>query len=255
MEWNPKQFKILGIWLTNDLADCIKQNYDEKFFEIRTLYKSWLKRQLTPIGRVAVLKSLILSKIVYLWMLLPNPPDALVNSIQKSVFNFVWNTKTDKIARKMSTKNVIQGGIGIPDIKNYMNALKLMWIRKLTNSNHKWTDIIKLANNRILFIDKLGHCLHHGKNVNLFWCDVFNAYEAFGRKTIVTHLDDIVIEPLFCNANIQVGNKTIFYHKWIEKNVCKIGDLLTENGRFLSFVQFANKYDITTHFFAIFRLC
>jgi hypothetical protein len=248
MEWNPKQFKILGIWFTNDLTSCIKMNYDEKFSEIRALYRSWLKRQLTPIGRVAVLKSLVLSKIIYLWMLLPNPPDDLVNAIQQSVFNFVWNAKNDRIARKTSIKNVTQGGMGIPDIKNYMYALKLMWIRKLTHCNHKWTEIIKLANSRILFIDKLGNCVHHGKHVNLFWRDVFKAYEAFGRKIVIKNLDDIVIEPLFCNTNIQVGNKTILYHAWIEKNVFKIGDLLTENGSFLTFAQFANKYEIATNF-------
>jgi hypothetical protein len=75
MEWNLKQFTILGIWFTNDLTDCVKINFNEKFLEGKALYKLWLKRQLTPLGRVAVLKSLILSKLINLWMLLPNPPD------------------------------------------------------------------------------------------------------------------------------------------------------------------------------------
>ena len=65
MEWNPPKFKILGIWFTNDLKECEVLNFSEKFFEIRALYKVWLKRQITPLGRVAVLKSLILSKIIH----------------------------------------------------------------------------------------------------------------------------------------------------------------------------------------------
>ena len=56
MEWNPPKFKILGIWFTNDLKDCEVVNFREKFSEIRVLYKVWLKRQITPLGRVAVLK-------------------------------------------------------------------------------------------------------------------------------------------------------------------------------------------------------
>ena len=30
--WNPSQFKILGVWFTQDLKDCEKINYNEKFF-------------------------------------------------------------------------------------------------------------------------------------------------------------------------------------------------------------------------------
>ena len=82
MEWNPPKFKILGIWFTNDLKDCHVVNFHHKFSEIRALYKVWLKRQITPLGRVAVLKSLILSKIINFWILLPNPPDNLVDELQ-----------------------------------------------------------------------------------------------------------------------------------------------------------------------------
>ena len=30
--WNPSQFKILGVWFTQDLKDCETINYNEKFF-------------------------------------------------------------------------------------------------------------------------------------------------------------------------------------------------------------------------------
>ena len=143
MEWNPPKFKILGIWFTNDLKECEVLNFSEKFLEIRALYKVWLKRQITPLRRVAVLKSLILSKIIHLWMLLPNPPDNLVNELQKTVFQFVWNRKQDKISRKIAVRSIAKGGLGIPNIKTYINALKLIWIRKLKTSEHKWKSIIK----------------------------------------------------------------------------------------------------------------
>jgi hypothetical protein len=83
--------------------------------------------------------------------------------IQKSVFKFVWNCKNDKVARKTSTKNVADGGIGIPNVKNYIHALKLMWIRKLVHSKHKWTEIIKLVNKKILCIEKIGILCSYAK--------------------------------------------------------------------------------------------
>eukprot|EP00745_Piridium_sociabile_P029922 TRINITY_DN49484_c1_g1_i2.p1 TRINITY_DN49484_c1_g1~~TRINITY_DN49484_c1_g1_i2.p1 ORF type:complete len:115 (-),score=4.18 TRINITY_DN49484_c1_g1_i2:51-395(-) len=109
IEWNPSKFKILGIWFTNDLKNCEITNLEERFAEIKILYKTRLKRQITPLGRVAVLKSLILSKMTHLWLLLPNPPDNLVNELQKCVYMFVRNKKRDRINRKTSVKNIVHG--------------------------------------------------------------------------------------------------------------------------------------------------
>ena len=71
-----------------DLKDCEVLNFRVKVSEIRPLYKIWFMRQIPPLGRVAVLNSLMLSKILHLWSLLPNPPENLVDALQKSVFFF-----------------------------------------------------------------------------------------------------------------------------------------------------------------------
>ena len=69
MEWNPPKFKILGIWFTNDLKECEVLNFNDKFLENMSFVQGMVKE--TPLGRVAlaVLKSLILSKIIHLWKL------------------------------------------------------------------------------------------------------------------------------------------------------------------------------------------
>ena len=125
MDWNPPKLKIFGIWFTNNLKECELLNFREKCLEIKALYKVWLKRQITPLGRVAVLKSQILYKIIHLWILLPNPPDSLMDALKKSVFQFVWNRKQDRINRKVTVKTIAKGGPGIPNIRHYVNALKL----------------------------------------------------------------------------------------------------------------------------------
>ena len=59
-----------------------------------------VKRSIMPHGRVGVLKSLILSNIIYPWTLLPNPQDNFVDALQKTVFYLVWSGKQGKISRK-----------------------------------------------------------------------------------------------------------------------------------------------------------
>ena len=56
------------------------------------MYTAWLKRQITPLDRVAVLKALILSKMINLWIFLPNPPENVINDLQKIAFK-LFGTK------------------------------------------------------------------------------------------------------------------------------------------------------------------
>ena len=62
-------------------------------------------------GTVAVLKSLILSRIVHLWILLPNPPDNLIDALQRTVLECVCNRKQDRTNRKKAVKKVVKGGL------------------------------------------------------------------------------------------------------------------------------------------------
>ena len=130
MEWNPPKFKVLGICFTNDLENCKKKKKKKKkkkrFADvIFILLRIWMKRLITPLGRVKVLKYLVLPKLIHLRILLPNPPDEYVNSLQKLCYEFVWNKKPGKINRKTINKSVQEEGLGLPHLKTFISALKL----------------------------------------------------------------------------------------------------------------------------------
>ena len=58
------------------------------------------------------------------------------------------------------------------------------------------------------------------------------AYKEFGKQIHVENSEELVAEPVFCNQNIVVGNRIIFYKKknWIDKGVCHIKNMLNDNG-------------------------
>ena len=63
-----------------------------------------------------------------------------VDRSSKMIFRFVWNRKRDRISRDTEVKHIADG-LGIPQIKSFMSALKLTWIRKLKTTNHRWKQI------------------------------------------------------------------------------------------------------------------
>ena len=65
-EWNPKTFTLLGVEFTTDLNNIADKNILKKMNEMKIEINQWSKRDLTPFGKVTVIKTLILSKIVHL---------------------------------------------------------------------------------------------------------------------------------------------------------------------------------------------
>jgi exonuclease III len=247
--WNPPKTKILGIWFTNTLNDCIQLNYSEKFYEVRRLTQIWLKRNITPLGRVAVLKSLILSKLIHLWILLPKPPDNLINDLQKLCYSFVWGNKIDRISRKTAIKSIYDGGMGLPDIRKYIMSLKLTWIRKFKVNNHKWKNIILENFDYFNKLDMYGpEITKKYKAGNFFWVEVFDAYKEYFYKIDVNDSAELLSEPVCFNKRILVGNNIISKETWTQHGVSYFGDFVKDTGQFFNCVEFNNKYNLSVDF-------
>ena len=245
MDWNPPKFKILGIWFTKDGKDMENLNMKEKFGEVKRLYNIWLKRTSTPLGRVAILKSIILSKLVYLWILLPNPPNSVIQQIQKMSIEFVWNQKRDKIKRSVAIHPVEEGGIDIPYIKAFIYSLKLTWFHKyLGGKNQKWVHILRECCEKVPSAHSWGPRALKTQS-NPFWKDVFDAYHVLYDRTEIRTADEFLIEPLFLNDKFKINKEVIYFKRWTEKNVYYVKDMYREDGTILNFEEFCTKYNFS----------
>jgi hypothetical protein len=63
------------------------------------------KKLLTPIGRSTLIKSLLISQLKHLFISLPTPQNSYLLELNNVIFNFLWNSKVDKIKRKLLPKN------------------------------------------------------------------------------------------------------------------------------------------------------
>ena len=244
MCWNPHKFKILGIWFTYNLENIENLNLNDKFFEIQKLMNIWLKRTITPIGRTVVLKSLILSKLIHLWILLPNPPDNLIKKLQSEIFNFVWENKKDKIKRKISIKHIKDGGLNIPDIALYIQSLKLTWMKKIMSEKPpKWKHILEKQIPEITNISDKGSTLFVRKISNPFWADFFKAYNNLNTKIKLITADELLAEPLFDNNKFKIGGQTFHFNMWARNEINTVKSIVNENGSFMSFQDFQQKYN------------
>lgn len=73
IRFGATEFVLLRIHFSVDLEKIPDLNYDIQIPKITALIKQWERRILTPIGRITVLKSLIVPTENHLLISLPNP--------------------------------------------------------------------------------------------------------------------------------------------------------------------------------------
>ena len=96
--------------------------------------------------------------------------------------------------------------MGLLGIRQIINGLKLIWIRKVLNDNHIWKNIISVMIPIVRTHDVHGPCLPLKKITNQFWRHTLQAYKSFCRKVNPAKAEEFVTEPLFYNDKIEVGN-------------------------------------------------
>ena len=128
LDWSQTDFTILGIKFSCNLDTIVDINYNVKLAEIEKEMKQWSKRILTPIGRLTVLKTLLISKLNHLIISLPNPSGDQILKLNKMLFEFIWKSSTDKIKREVIIQDFDQGG------------LRMIHLEKIYLCSQTWMD-------------------------------------------------------------------------------------------------------------------
>ena len=103
---------------------------------MRNCLGCWSVRRLSLIGKITVLKSLVASQVIHL--LSPFQTNAqIIKQLNDLFFDFLWNSKGDKIKRNVITQNYGNGGLRMIDISSFNKALKSVWIRKYLDESNK----------------------------------------------------------------------------------------------------------------------
>ena len=96
---------------------------------------SLVKRNLTVLGRITVVKSLLIPKFNHLILSIPNPTKAFLKRLQKLIYEFVWKNKKDKISRDQLSNDYADGGLRLFKVDLFFEALKGTWIRRIAAGN------------------------------------------------------------------------------------------------------------------------
>ena len=69
-----------------------KMNWDNKLIKIQFIMNMWKMRNLTLYGKLVIIKSLVISQIVYAATVI-DVPEMLARKLEKMIYTFLWGSK------------------------------------------------------------------------------------------------------------------------------------------------------------------
>ena len=132
-------------------------------------------------------------------------------------------------------------GINIPDIKTYIKALKLTWLRKLYQNQPNWRRFLQATCPEIDSIKTYRPSMLTARKVNPFWINVFQGYENISDTVDLNSASELLTEPLFL---IKINKKVFHFKEWTSKNIFFVKAVLNEVGKSLYVQEFNQKYDL-----------
>jgi len=253
MNWVGDQyFSYLGVTLCTNLNDIVNVNYNTTMQAIAKQIHHWSKRFLTVLGRIVVVKTLLLPKLNHLVLSLPTPDDSFISDINSKFYHFIWGGKTDRISRNQMALASNRGGTSMVQFESFAKALKITWIRRLFmyDNNNKVYNLFKVNIPNCNF-DYSSHC--YWKNIidnchNMFWKNVISAWMDLTLLIAPKNREQVLSSSIWHNDNIKVGHKSVLYVNWDKHGIKYVNDLVAPDGEFLSLYDIQNKFDVKINF-------
>ena len=236
----------------------VDHNHTEKIKDIKRQIISWSKRTLTVLGRITVVKSLLVPKLNYLLLSLPEPNAQIMKDINRFLYAFIWGNKPDKINREQMCQLYNKGGVKMIDIYIHAKSLKISWIRRFVTDSQIESFTFHMFNS--LFPKTYFFHLYMGSHYfrkladltpNPFWKEVLFAWSDLVELLI----DDSASQSLWNNPHIKINDKVVFWGAWNLRGIRFVNDILKIDGSFCSYFEFQRRFDIQTNFLQYYGLC
>ena len=254
--WKDNTFSTLGINFSLNVKALYELNFIPKLTHIQQTLNCWRSRNLSLIGKITVIKSLLLPQLLYLFSVLCIPmPKIFFKKLNTLFFKFIWNGGNDRVKRKYLLNNYSDGGLRMVDIETFSQAQKMVWAKHLLDPDYKsfWKHLeLKILNtfsndSLILWKADAPNCvLSSLKNTQLAESlRVWYVYRDKMKKNLGLenyHLQD----SIWWNKNIRLKTKKFFFYQdWYDRGICVVNDLYRGLNIVKTFEDLVLEFDIS----------
>jgi hypothetical protein len=186
-----------------------------------------------------------------------NTPQNVLIEINKTMFQFLWNNKQDKVKREVMCQDYSLGGLRMVNIYSMDKALRLSWIGRLLRSgdeNWKWIpEYFFRMYGGLNFLLKCNYAVSYiDKGLPIFYRNLLVYFKELKDQFRMSKVEAFI---LFNNKEILIGNEPVFWKSWFKHGVISVQDLIGPDGALMSFEEFSLRYSsLKTNFLQFYQL-
>ena len=241
ISWNKSPIKSLGVYFGTNKIECHKLNTENILRKSEKAISNWKKRKLTMIGRITVIKTLIIPNVTFLASVTNLSRDFLTQ-FKKLIFNYIWQNKNEKIKRSTLCNDYQDGGLKMIDIDSYITSIYISWVKRLTTEEFSNWKVIplyyfnKFGANFALFNmnpENIYDIPNLKKIMPEFYFEILKSwYKVHNSSKISKGLNFKCIRQQFIwgNQSIKLNGKSLVFPNWIESDILFINDIIDKQG-------------------------
>ena len=229
IQWTNDPICILGVWVTPNLEQCFEMNYNPAIEKIQAVLDMWKNRNLSIIGRISIVNTLVASILVHKMIVLPYMPQKYIDKIENQIMRFIWQDKKAKISKRILQANKSEGGLNLVNIRRRETSLKITWIQIL-EQDEKMAEIAYFFLSPTLKGD-IWKCNLNSKDIkqlfnreNPFWRDILIAWSEYHYNTEQLHE-----QTIWYNSNLRLKGRPFLWTKYYEKGLLWISQIVYNN--------------------------
>ena len=113
-------------------------NFGHNLSRIKTTFTIWSARHLTLLGKITIIKSLVIPTLTCKLSLLSiEIPKKFNQELNKTLFHFIWGSNWERISRLKLGRSLGDDGANMLNIDSYFLALRLKWVNSIfTHGNN-----------------------------------------------------------------------------------------------------------------------
>ena len=119
--------KILGVYFGYGAKQRDELNFRNTLKSLKTI-NLWKQRGLSLLGRIQIIKTFAIPKLMYRASVLPISKD-LIKEADSLFYYFIWNGK-DKVKRNVMILEVEKGGLNMLDIDYMVRTRRVICVKR-----------------------------------------------------------------------------------------------------------------------------
>ena len=225
--------KILGVYISYNNKFSYDNNFKRIITNFQTTLSIWKSRYLTLFGKIQILRSLAIPKLLYVCRFFPVHMD-FIHLVENLTKDFVWNGKKPKIKHNTLIGDYSSGGLKFPDFQSTLKANQIRWAIRLIISSQNKTQIHVIPSE---YCQPIGGFQHINANFDqdripentpYFYKSILKAWAEISDQK-VNDPTTVCRQYLWNNKHIKIGQKSIFYKEFSNCNINKVENLYDRN--------------------------